>query len=84
MRFGGGWVSFHVFTRRDPELNYVGAKLLARKEMKAAQENPAPAEAAVAYYREFMDASLQRHLGVFYWRAMLASILQSSLTNRVL
>ena len=47
------------------EFNYVGAKLLARKEKKE-QDNakPSPEEAAVRYYREFVDASLQRHIGV--------------------
>ncbi len=47
-------------------MNYVGAKLLARKEKKT-QENakPSPEEAAMRYYREFMEKSLHRHIGAY-------------------
>jgi hypothetical protein len=54
----------YVLSNRSDELNYVGAKVVARIDSYIVEHRENPEEAGVNYYRQFVESSLQRHISI--------------------
>lgn len=55
-------VLFSPNVSRSNELNYVGAKVVARIDSYVAEKRKSPEEAGVNYYRQFVENSLHRNI----------------------